>query len=57
MGIPLEIVLEQRGYAEDEIKRILALREKELAQKRSVADATMERALRQFDQGAVFPTN
>lgn len=51
LGIPWRVIMEERGYTADEIEEMALQLSEERMQRRSVADAMMEEAIRRFDQG------
>ena len=52
LGIPLRIILEERGYTDEEIDRIFKLQAEEQKGKQTAADLAIDAAMRRFDQGA-----
>lgn len=51
LGIPWKMIMQERGYTEEEIEEMQVLLAEERQQRRTVADAMVEEALRRFDQG------
>ena len=52
LGIPLTVVLRERGYSEEEIDQFAVLRSEEQAERQTMADMLMDATMRRFDQGA-----
>ena len=55
LGIPLSMILEERGYTKEQITTIMLGQAEEKAAKKTASDAWVDRAMREFDQGQVLP--